>query len=55
MGGRLVELSGAEYMVRGRGYAQSAADIGNIALSASEQGIAVRVRDVGEVIVTRSM
>src|SRR6266508_2761045 len=28
VGGRLVEFSGAEYMVRGRGYAQSTADIG---------------------------
>src|SRR5947208_3540841 len=49
VGGRLVELSGAEYMVRGRGYAQSTADIGNIALNAPENGIAVRVRDVGNV------
>ncbi len=30
VGGRLVEFTGAEYMVRGRGYAQSTADIGNI-------------------------
>jgi copper/silver efflux system protein len=50
VGGRLVELSGAEYMVRGRGYAQSTADIGNIVLSASEQGVAVRVKDVGAVV-----
>ena len=50
VGGRLVELSGAEYMVRGRGYAQSPADIGNIVVNAPEQGIPVRVRDVGEVV-----
>src|SRR5450432_1009865 len=56
VGGRLVELSGAEYMVRGRGYAQSPADIGNIVLSAAsekqgeQQGVPVRVRDVGEVV-----
>ncbi len=50
VGGRLVEMSGAEYMVRGRGYAQSTADIGNIVLSASAGGVAVRVRDVGEVV-----
>jgi Cu(I)/Ag(I) efflux system membrane protein CusA/SilA len=49
VGGRLVELSGAEYMVRGRGYAQSTADIGNIVLSASPGGIPVRVKDVGRV------
>ena len=49
VGGRLVELSGAEYMVRGRGYAMSADQIGSIVLTRSESGGAVRVRDVGEV------
>jgi Cu(I)/Ag(I) efflux system membrane protein CusA/SilA len=49
VGGRLVEFSGAEYMVRGRGYAQSTRDIGNIVLSASAEGVPVRVKDVGEV------
>ena len=51
VGGRLVELSGAEYMVRGRGYAQSTSDIASIVLNASEkQGVPVRIRDVGEVV-----
>jgi Cu(I)/Ag(I) efflux system membrane protein CusA/SilA len=49
VGGRLVEMSGAEYMVRGRGYAKSAADIGNIVLIRNERGVAVRIRDVGDV------
>src|SRR6186713_3400976 len=49
VGGRLVELTGAEYMVRGRGYATSTDDIGNIVLARSESGSAVRVRDVGTV------
>ena len=49
VGGRLVELSGAEYMVRGRGYAQSTADLANIVLTTSETGVPVRVRDVGSV------
>src|SRR5262249_19300714 len=49
VGGRLVEMTGAEYMVRGRGYAKSAADIGDIVLARSESGVPVRVRDVGEV------
>ncbi len=48
-GGRLVEMTGAEYMVRGRGYAQSADDIGQIVLTRSETGVPVRVRDVGDV------
>ena len=30
VGGRLVEMSGAEYMVRGRGYARSTADLGDL-------------------------
>jgi Cu(I)/Ag(I) efflux system membrane protein CusA/SilA len=49
VGGRLVELAGAEYMVRGRGYARSVDDIGNIVLARSESGTPVRVRDVGEI------
>jgi len=49
VGGRLVEMSGAEYMVRGRGYARSTADLGDIVLSASPTGVPVRVRDVGRV------
>jgi copper/silver efflux system protein len=49
VGGRLVEMSGAEYMVRGRGYAKSAADIGDIVLVRNGNGVPVRVRDVGQV------
>ena len=49
VGGRLVEMTGAEYMVRGRGYAKSAADIGEIVLARNDSGVPVRVRDVGTV------
>jgi len=49
VGGRLVEMTGAEYMVRGRGYAKTAADIGEIVLARSESGVPVRIRDVGDV------
>jgi copper/silver efflux system protein len=49
VGGRLVELSGAEYMVRGRGYAQSTADIGGIVVAVSQNNVPIRVRDVGRV------
>ncbi len=48
VGGRLVEFTGAEYMVRGRGYVRNAEDIGNLVLS-SYQGVPVRVSDVGAV------
>jgi Cu(I)/Ag(I) efflux system membrane protein CusA/SilA len=49
VGGRLVEFSGAEYMVRGRGYAKTVDDIGNIVLLKHEGGVPVRVKDVGNV------
>jgi copper/silver efflux system protein len=49
VGGRLVEMTGIEYMVRGRGYAKSVADIGEIVLARSDSGVPVRVRDVGTV------
>jgi copper/silver efflux system protein len=49
VGGRLIEMSGAEYMVRGRGYARTVDDIGSIVLASSESGAAIRVRDIGTV------
>jgi Cu(I)/Ag(I) efflux system membrane protein CusA/SilA len=48
VGGRLVEFSGREYMVRGRGYVRSIADIENLVLRA-EGGTPVLVRDVATV------
>jgi Cu(I)/Ag(I) efflux system membrane protein CusA/SilA len=50
VGGRMVELSGTEYMIRGRGYARSIDDIGNIVLANSAGGVPIRVRDVGQVV-----
>ncbi|SPE30779.1 copper/silver efflux system, membrane component [Candidatus Sulfopaludibacter sp. SbA6] len=49
VGGRLVEFTGREYMVRGRGYARSTADLERIALGASASGVPILVRDVGSV------
>jgi Cu(I)/Ag(I) efflux system membrane protein CusA/SilA len=49
VGGRLIEFSGAEYMIRGRGYAKSTADLGKVVLMASKSGVPVRVSDVGSV------
>jgi len=49
VGGRLVELTGREYMVRGRGYAQSTDDLAGIALGANANGVPILVRDVGTV------
>ena len=47
--GRLLEFSGREYMVRGRGYLTSLADIEKIALGADARGTPIRVGDVGRV------
>src|SRR6202142_1386229 len=49
VGGRLVEFTGAEYMVRGRGYAKSTEDIAKIVLTRSQNGVPIRVQDVGDV------
>jgi Cu(I)/Ag(I) efflux system membrane protein CusA/SilA len=48
VGGRLVELSGREYMVRGRGYVKSLADLESLVLRA-EGGTPVTVKDVATV------
>src|SRR5882672_4702191 len=47
--GRLLEFSGREYMVRGRGYLTSVADIEGVSLGASPGGTPIRVRDVAQV------
>ncbi len=50
VGGRLVEFSGAEYMVRGRGYIRSLADIENVVVAANpKNGTPILVRDLGSV------
>lgn len=49
VGGRLVELTGAEYMVRGRGYAKSVQDIENIVVGTDKQGTPVLVKNLGSV------
>ena len=48
-GGRMIELGGAEYMIRGRGYAKSISDIEDIVVFATENGSPIRVRDIGQV------
>ena len=47
--GRVVEWSGREYMVRGRGYLKDIADIEKIAVGTNERGTPVLLRDVGTV------
>jgi Cu(I)/Ag(I) efflux system membrane protein CusA/SilA len=55
VGGRLVEFSGTEYMVRGRGYARSIDDIGKIVVSDDARGTPVLVRDVARVVIGPEM
>src|SRR6516165_8736718 len=50
VGGRVVEMSGREYYVRGRGYVQQLGDVEGIAVRpAGPTGAPVLVRDVGQV------
>ena len=48
VGGRVLDLSGAEYMVRGLGYIHSLRDLADIPV-ATKNGTAVLVRDLGTV------
>ena len=50
VGGRLIELGGSEYMIRGRGYANSLADFENIVLAATDNGTPIRIKDIGQVV-----
>ncbi|MBZ5591025.1 MAG: efflux RND transporter permease subunit [Acidobacteriia bacterium] len=55
VGGRVVEFSGKEYQVRGRGYIQSVADIENLPVGSNNAGVPVYVRDVGRVVLGPDM
>ncbi len=48
-GGRLVEFSGVEFMVRGRGYARSVEDFASIVVKAGARGTPVLLGDVARV------
>jgi Cu(I)/Ag(I) efflux system membrane protein CusA/SilA len=49
VGGRLIEASGREFMVRGRGYVKSVGDLDQIVLRTDARGTPVLLRDVGHV------
>ena len=49
VGGRVVEFSGIEYMVRGRGYIKKTQDIEQIAVGVNENGTPILLRDVASV------
>ena len=49
VGGRVVEFSGIEYMIRGRGYVKSTADLERIAIRANSKGTPILLRDIASV------
>ena len=49
VGGRLIEWSGTEYMVRGRGYSRSVEDFGSIVVKTGAGGVPVLLKDVAQV------
>jgi copper/silver efflux system protein len=49
VGGRLIEFTGAEYMVRGRGYSRSIADFESIVVKVTPNGTPVLLKDIGRV------
>jgi Cu(I)/Ag(I) efflux system membrane protein CusA/SilA len=49
VGGRVVEFSGIEYMIRGRGYIKSIRDIERIAVGVNPNGTPILLRDVASV------
>ncbi len=48
VGGRLLEMGGAEYMIRGLGYLRSTSDLENVPVAA-KNGVPVLVRNLGSV------
>ena len=48
-GARVLEFTGREYMVRGRGYIQSIADIEKIVVGTDERGTPILVKNIGHV------
>ena len=49
VGGRLIEFSGKEYMVRGRGYIKQTQDLEQVVLKTDERGTPVLLRDVARI------
>jgi len=48
--GRLIEFGGTEYSVRGRGYFKDVQDIEDIAVSVTDTGTPIRIKDIGQVV-----
>ncbi len=50
-GGRLLEFSGAEYMVRGHGYVKGVEDLENIVLKADKKGTPILLKQVAKIAI----
>jgi len=51
VGGRLVEMSEREYMVRGRGYVREIRDLENVVLDSGQGGVPILLRDVANITI----
>ena len=49
VGGKLIEMSETEYMVRGKGYLRTIGQIKNIPIGVDKNGIPIRIQDVANV------
>jgi copper/silver efflux system protein len=49
VGGRLLEMSGREYFIRGRGYLENLANVADVAIRAGPDGAPIRVKDIATV------
>jgi copper/silver efflux system protein len=49
VGGRLIEWSGVEFMVRGRGYVKSTGDLDKVVVKTNDKGTPVLLRDVAAI------
>jgi Cu(I)/Ag(I) efflux system membrane protein CusA/SilA len=47
---RMIDFGGTEYMIRGRGYATTLDDFAHTAITSSENGTPVLIKDVGQVV-----
>ncbi len=51
VGGRVVEMAQHEYVVRGRGYVESKADLELAVVATDARGTPIRIRDVADVVI----
>jgi copper/silver efflux system protein len=50
VGARLIEMSGAEYMIRAKGYIKSPADLENTVIGTDDRGTPILVKNVADVV-----